>query len=65
MEEGYKNKREIAKWLGISCSTVLRWEADGKLPPAWRPCDKITLFDFAKCKEYIARYQNSSTSASA
>lgn len=65
MEEGYKNKREIAKWLGISCSTVLRWEEKGKLPPAWRPSDKLTLFDFQLCKEYIARQQNRSTSASA
>ena len=62
MEQGYISKQELAKWLRVSGATVLRLEKKGELPPAWRPSNGITLYNFQKCKEYIER---NSTSASA
>jgi len=62
MEDGWISKKNLAKWLGVSGSTVLRMEKSGILPKAWRPTVGTTLFDFSKCKEYIKRH---STSASA
>jgi len=53
MEDGWISKKKLAKWLGVSGSTVLRMEKRGVLPKAWRPTTGITLFDFGKCKEYI------------
>lgn len=61
-EQGYISKQNLARWLNVSSATILRLEKKGELPPAWRPTNAVTLYDFAKCKEYI---EKSSTSASA
>ena len=61
-KEGYLSKKDLAKWLGKSVSTVLRYEKEGKLPKAWRPTSNTTLYNLQKCIEMI---EKSSTSASA
>ena len=61
-DNGYITKQELAKYLSVSASTVLRLEKDGKLPEAWRPNQKLTLYNFQKCIEYI---ENGSTRTSA
>lgn len=62
MSQEYISKQNLAKKLDVSGATILRLEKKGMLPPAWRPSNGVTLYDYAKCKEYIER---NSTSASA
>jgi len=61
-DRGYLNKKELAKWLGVSGATVLRMEKRGDIPKAWRPTNGVTLYNLQKCIEMI---EKSSTSASA
>ena len=43
-------KKELAKYLGVSCVTIYRWTIEGKIPKPVLKSHKMALYDVNACE---------------
>lgn len=51
----YMSNQELAQKLGVSCSSIARYEKEGILPKAFRPTTKKTLYKIAEVEECLSK----------